>query len=101
LSDFAAVQDAIAQNSFHSFLPVPGMGHLKRGDVDLAFQSASYTIEGQLSIGGQEHFYMETNGARAVPKEDGEIEIFIGAQGPTTVQVKSVLVICSLLTTRV
>jgi xanthine dehydrogenase molybdopterin-binding subunit B len=63
------------------------MGQLKRGDVDAAFTSADQIIEGKLQIGGQEHFYMETNGARVVPKEDGEIEVFIGCQGPAIAQV--------------
>jgi len=32
---------------------------------------------------------METNGARVVAKgEDGEVEVFIGCQGPTSIQAR-------------
>jgi hypothetical protein len=39
-------------------------------------------------MGGQEHFYLETNGTIAVPKgEDGEMDIIAGTQNPTETQV--------------
>jgi len=64
------------------------MGHLQRGDVEAALKSATHVVEGELRIGGQEHFYMETNSARVVPKnEDGEMEVFIGTQHPAILQV--------------
>lgn len=74
------------QNSFHSF--PPGCGQLKRGDVDAGFKLSTHVIESQAKIGSQEHFYMEPNGARVVPKgEDGEVEVFMGCQDPTSMQV--------------
>ena len=67
---------------------------MKRGDVDAGFKSATHVVERQFRIGGQEHFYMETNGARVVAKgEDGEVEVFVGCQGATTVQVILVLLL--------
>ena len=64
------------------------MGHLQRGDVDAGLKSATHVIEGEQHIGGQEHFYLETSGARVVPKvEDGELEVFTGVQHPTAIQV--------------
>lgn len=40
-----------------------------------------------MHMGGQEHFYLETNAHLAVPKcEDGEIELFSSSQNPTKTQ---------------
>lgn len=40
-------------------------------------------------MGGQEQFYLETQGVIAVPKtEDGEMEIFSSTQNPTEVAVR-------------
>lgn len=39
-------------------------------------------------MGGQEHFYLETNVTLAVPREeDGEMELFISSQSPSDSQV--------------
>lgn len=48
-------------------------------------------MEGQCRVGGQEHFYFETQGAVAVPKEDDEMEIFSSTQNPREVQVRRFL----------
>ena len=38
-------------------------------------------------MGGQEHFYLETQACLAVPKgEDGEMEIFASSQSPSGLQ---------------
>lgn len=37
-------------------------------------------------IGGQEHFYLETNATLAVPGEAGSMEIFASTQNPTKTQ---------------
>ena len=52
----------------------------------------------KVRLGGQEHFYLETQCTIAVPKcEDGEIEIFCSCQSPTTAQVTIYLLNCSVL----
>ena len=46
-------------------------------------------VEGECHIGGQEHFYLETQASVAVPKgEDGELEMFVSTQNPTETQVR-------------
>ena len=37
-------------------------------------------------IGGQEHFYLETQVCLAIPKENNEMEIFASTQHPTMLQ---------------
>ena len=50
--------------------------------MEAAFASAQYVIEGISRVGGQDHFYLETQACIAVPKgEDGEMEILASTQG--------------------
>ena len=58
------------------------------GDVTTALQNAPHRLSGVMSIGGQEHFYLEGQGACAVPAEAGAIQIFSSTQHPTEVQHK-------------
>jgi xanthine dehydrogenase large subunit len=56
------------------------------GDVDAALAGAERVIEGRLDIGGQDHFYLETQIAYAVPGEDGDMTVYSSTQHPTEVQ---------------
>ena len=52
--------------------------------------SAQYVIEGASRVGGQDHFYLETNACIAIPKgEDGEMEILASTQGLTDTQTRA------------
>lgn len=46
-------------------------------------------LSGEIHIGGQEHFYLETQVTLAVPLEDGEMELFVSTQAPSDSQVIS------------
>ncbi|MBM3386211.1 MAG: xanthine dehydrogenase molybdopterin binding subunit [Betaproteobacteria bacterium] len=59
---------------------------LRRGDADQALQNAPHCLSGSLEIGGQEHFYMETQIARAEPQEGGQWLIHSSTQHPGEVQ---------------
>ena len=64
--------------------------NLKNGDVESGFAASDHVIEGEVRMGGQEHFYLETHAAIAVPKgEDGEMEVFCSSQHPHHGQVSS------------
>jgi xanthine dehydrogenase/oxidase len=55
--------------------------------MDEAFAKADHVFEGVARMGGQEHFYLETNATVVVPKpEDGEVEVFASTQNPTETQ---------------
>lgn len=48
----------------------------------------SSSLPGEMHIGGQEHFYLETNITLAVPRgEDGEMELFVSTQSASKTQV--------------
>ena len=56
------------------------------GDVDRAWSACEYIFEGVADSNGQEHLYIETQGAYAIPAENNSIKIFSSTQGPTAVQ---------------
>ncbi|XP_041469067.1 xanthine dehydrogenase/oxidase-like [Lytechinus variegatus] len=82
LESIITIEDAIARQSFF-----PVTKGFKNGDVEEALEKSDHVIEGEMKVGGQEHFYLETQCAFAIPKgEDGEIEIFVSTQHPTEAQ---------------
>jgi len=56
------------------------------GDSAGAFAGCAHVFEGVAESGGQEHLYIETQGAYAFPTELGGVRIISSTQGPTAVQ---------------
>ncbi|XP_014226482.1 xanthine dehydrogenase [Trichogramma pretiosum] len=77
-----SIEDAIEHNSFYD-----GSGKcISRGDVDGELASSDHVLEGEVRMGGQEHFYLETHCAYAIPREEDEIEMFCSTQHPSEIQ---------------
>ena len=60
--------------------------HFKLGDAESAFSKCEHIYEGRADVNGQEHLYIETQGAYCVPTEQGGMRVFSSTQGPTAVQ---------------
>uniref|UniRef100_A0A3Q3WWB9 Uncharacterized protein n=1 Tax=Mola mola TaxID=94237 RepID=A0A3Q3WWB9_MOLML len=58
---------------------------IERGNVVEAFKSVDKIHEGEIRIGGQEHFYMETQSMLVVPAGE-DFNVYISTQWPTLVQ---------------
>jgi xanthine dehydrogenase large subunit len=58
----------------------------QRGDSATALAGARHRLQGALHIGGQEHFYLETQIASVMPTEDGGMIVYSSTQNPTEVQ---------------
>ncbi len=58
----------------------------KLGDTNKAFKNCDYIFEDSTYTNGQEHLYLETQGAYAENKENGKIKVTSSTQGPTQVQ---------------
>ncbi|XP_076022009.1 xanthine dehydrogenase/oxidase [Genypterus blacodes] len=82
LPPIVTIQEAIAAQSFYQ--PIRTM---QKGDLEDGFKQADHMLEGEMHMGGQEHFYLETNVTLAVPKEDDEMELFVSTQAATKTQV--------------
>ena len=57
-----------------------------RGDAVAAIGKAAHRLDGQFSIGGQEHFYLEGQASFAFPGEGDEMTVHASTQDPTEVQ---------------
>lgn len=76
-------QDAIRSEAFYE-----ATHHFKAGDIQEGFKMADDILEGEIHVGGQEHFYLEPQSCIAVPKDGGEeLEVFASTQAPSDVQV--------------
>jgi xanthine dehydrogenase large subunit len=75
-----SIEDAIAAESFHS-APL----RLARGDVSV-IESSPLHFAGELKIGGQEHFYLETQCAIAWLDETGGVAAHSSTQHPSETQ---------------
>nr|MBA3601706.1 molybdopterin-dependent oxidoreductase [Acidobacteriota bacterium] len=62
--------------------------HFKLGDAANAFKNCEYVFEGRADVNGQEHLYIETQGAYAIPTEQGGMRVYSSTQGPTAVQLR-------------
>ena len=59
---------------------------LERGEVDPALSTAPRRIEGTITIGGQDHMYLEGQIAFAIPGEDDDILVHCSTQHPSEAQ---------------
>ncbi|XP_070663898.1 xanthine dehydrogenase 1-like isoform X2 [Malus domestica] len=76
-----SIQDAIDAKNFH-----PNTERcFRKGDVDICFQSSQcdHVIEGEVRVGGQEHFYLEPNSSVVWTMDGGnEVHMISSAQAP-------------------
>lgn len=56
------------------------------GNIEEAWNKCDLIVEGTVESGGQEHLYLETQGAVAFPLEGNGIKIISSTQSPTAVQ---------------
>jgi xanthine dehydrogenase large subunit len=58
----------------------------ERGNPDEAMLKSPHKFTGTLRIGGQEHWYLETQSALCVPGEEKEMMVFASSQNPSETQ---------------
>lgn len=76
-----SIREAIEQGSF---LWDPHV--MRRGDVEAALARADLVLTGDVSTGGQDHFYLETHAALAIPGEGETLHVESSTQHPSEVQ---------------
>ncbi len=74
---------------------VPPM-RLTRGDARATIDKAAHRLGGKLSVGGQEHFYLEGQISYVLPTEDRGFHVHCSTQHPTEMQT----ILCHLLNLR-
>lgn len=84
------IEDAIKHNSYFGETK-----KIEKGDYRKAFAESDFVVEGECRMGGQEHFYLETHAAIAIPRDADELELFCSSQHPSEIQ-KLVAHVCSM-----
>ncbi len=74
-------QEAKQQQSY----VLPPM-HLEKGKAATAITGAPHRLKGELTVGGQEQFYLEGQISYAAPKEDNCLHLWCSTQHPTEMQ---------------
>ena len=75
------IRSALANNSF----VIPSQ-KLVRGHPQAMLSTSPHRLQGSITIGGQDHFYLEGHIAAAVPQEDGGVLVYSSTQHPSEVQ---------------
>ena len=75
------IAQALETNSFHTQPHV-----IARGDVERALQESPRRLEGTIEIGGQEHFYLESQAAWAERGDEGDLLVVSSTQHPSEIQ---------------
>ncbi len=75
------LDEAIAKKSFlHA--PPP----FKRGNIEAGLKNSRHRLKGVFHIGGQEHFYLESQASIAYPLDGQQVKIVSSSQHPTETQ---------------
>lgn len=75
------IETAIEKNSL-----LASPRKIERGNVEEAMKKSPNIFKGELKTNGQEHWYLETQTALAVPGEGKEMMIYASSQNPTETQ---------------
>ncbi|KAL5996711.1 hypothetical protein ACLOJK_007631 [Asimina triloba] len=80
------VEDALKANSFFDSRSMD----FCRGEVGNSFGVADLTVEGEVYVGHQYHFHLESQRALCIPGEEGCMTVYSSTQDPSQVNVKRV-----------
>ena len=81
LAAVLTLRDAVEAGRFHGEPQA-----MERGQVERALSTAPQRLEGEVEMGGQEHFYLETQASWAVPDGEGNLQITSATQHPSETQ---------------
>jgi xanthine dehydrogenase large subunit len=77
-----SIEQAMAAQAFH--LPP---ARVARGDASAAMARAPLRLSGELQIGGQDHFYLETQASWVEIDSEGTVQLASSTQHPTETQI--------------
>ncbi len=76
-----SIEQAIEEQAFHGEALV-----IESGNVDEELRRAKARVSGELHVGGQEHFYLETQASIAHRNENDELVVHASTQHPSETQ---------------
>jgi xanthine dehydrogenase/oxidase len=88
------IKQAIEAKSY--LLPNQYMSHIpsiSKGDLNTGYAAANKVLFGEMYVGCQDHFYMETMTTLAIPTEQDSLHLYTSTQGPNPTRA----VVCTAL----
>jgi xanthine dehydrogenase large subunit len=82
--DLPVITDAREAAEKGHFIMPPKV--FESGNIESEWAKCEHVFEGTVNSGGQEHLYLETQGAIAIPGEGEKLKIISSTQSPTGVQ---------------
>ncbi|MBD3664057.1 xanthine dehydrogenase molybdopterin binding subunit [Sulfitobacter sp. TSTF-M16] len=79
-----SIEDALAADARFE----DGPRIYQKGDAVAGLKEAVQTLSGSITMGGQEHFYLEGQAALALPQDNGDMVVHSSTQHPTEIQHK-------------
>ncbi|MGD0525077.1 MAG: xanthine dehydrogenase molybdopterin binding subunit [Polyangiaceae bacterium] len=76
-----SIGQAIEAGSYHTQPHV-----IRRGDCEAALRASMHTLTGEIHVGGQEHFYLESQAAWAELGDDDDVFVCSSTQHPSEIQ---------------
>ncbi|RPI00297.1 MAG: xanthine dehydrogenase, partial [Calditrichaeota bacterium] len=89
-----------AREAFRKNLLISPPRTFNLGNIQSAWDLCDFILDGQVHSGGQEHVYLETQTALAIPGEDGGVKIYSATQSASLVQ-KTAARVLGLATNRI
>ncbi|MFT5707559.1 MAG: xanthine dehydrogenase large subunit [Oceanospirillaceae bacterium] len=84
ITPLEAILDVVHAHTLKHYVMDPHSHSI--GNASQALASAQHNIKGELEIGGQEHFYLETQICSTIPTEEGGMLVYTSSQHPSEVQ---------------
>jgi xanthine dehydrogenase large subunit len=81
LGPILSIEKAIEANSFHS-----DTLRIARGDTSAALETSPHVITDEVYVGGQDHFYLETQTSWVIPDGEGHFHVYSSTQHPSETQ---------------
>jgi xanthine dehydrogenase large subunit len=81
LEPILTIEKAIELNSFHS-----DTLRIARGDTSAALETSPQVITDEVYVGGQDHFYLETQTSWVIPDGEGHFHVYSSTQHPSETQ---------------
>jgi xanthine dehydrogenase large subunit len=81
LEPILTVEKAIETNNFHN-----DTLRIARGDTATTLEAAPHVVTDEVYVGGQDHFYLETQTSWVVPDGEGHFQVYSSTQHPSETQ---------------
>lgn len=82
LEAIITIKDAIAAQSFQGETQ-----KITRGNPTSALAESQHILQGEVEMGGQDHFYLETQTSWVIPDAEGNYHVYASTQHPTETQI--------------